>query len=71
MDDIDRTFLKLKRPDFVTMREMLAEETKRNHSPYIIFPSGFDMGVIRVLHPFLEQHGWTAEEFNAELNRIP
>jgi|APFre7841882654_1041346.scaffolds.fasta_scaffold103563_2 hypothetical protein len=62
MDDIDRTFARLKRTDYTT----LVSEIKNGP---MVNPYTFKIEYTKWCEPICIDNGWTLEELNNELNK--
>lgn len=62
MDDLDRTFERLKRPDYNTL-------VSRIKAGPIVDPYTFDMRYSRWCEPQCIANGWTLKELNEELEK--
>jgi len=61
MDDIDRTFEKLKKQDYKTVEGLVGNRLTVN-------PYTFELHLHKLYHRIVIDCGWTVEEFLDELN---
>jgi len=61
MDDVDRTFERLKRSDYETVERLVGNRLTVN-------PYTFELTLHHLYHHIVTGCGWTVEEFIEELN---
>ena len=61
MDDIDRTFEKLKRVDYSTILGLVSNR-------FTVNPYTFELNLHKLYHHIVTDRGWTIDEFLNEVN---
>jgi len=67
MDDIDRTYNRLRRIDFDVLMDILREESGHTGHFIIINPITFEPKLSLAYYETCIKHGWTVQDFNDKL----